>query len=64
MLVDTSFIYVVGRLTRAVDLGHHEPSEDGLVEGSIGTACDSAVSTHDARSAERRLTSQELVEAD
>lgn len=27
-----------GRLTRSVDLGHHKASEDGLVEGGIGTA--------------------------
>jgi hypothetical protein len=28
-----------GRLTRTVDLGHHEASENNLVEGGIGTAC-------------------------
>jgi len=27
-----------GSLTRAVDLGHHEASENDLVEGGIGTA--------------------------
>ena len=27
-----------GRLTRAVDLGHHEASQNSLVEGCIGTA--------------------------
>ena len=27
-----------GRLTRAVDLGHHEASQNRLVEGGIGTA--------------------------
>jgi hypothetical protein len=30
---------VLGRLTRAVDLGHHKTAEDHLVEGGIGTAC-------------------------
>lgn len=28
----------VGRLTRTVDLGHHEPAEDDLVEGGLGAA--------------------------
>jgi hypothetical protein len=34
-----SVLRVFGRLTRAVHLGHHETSEDDLVEGGIGTAC-------------------------
>jgi hypothetical protein len=28
----------IGSLTRAVDLGHHEASQNRLVEGGIGTA--------------------------
>jgi hypothetical protein len=31
---------VIGSLTRAVDLGHHEASQNRLVEGGIGTAYD------------------------
>jgi hypothetical protein len=40
-------LYVVTEnLTRAVDLGHHEPSEDDLVELGVGAACYFAVSYH------------------
>ena len=49
---------VVGQLTRAIDLRHHEPSEDGLVEGSIGTAWLNLLSAHTARAARKgQLTS-------
>jgi hypothetical protein len=38
-LVKAVAVYrAVGNLTRAVDLGHHEASQDRLVEGGIGAA--------------------------
>jgi hypothetical protein len=51
-----------GRLTRAVNLGHQKASEDDLVEGRIGTAW--SLSAHDISHPPRKLTGQELVEAD
>lgn len=38
VLVHRLDLCVRGRLTRAVGLGHHETSQDGPVEGGIGTA--------------------------
>jgi hypothetical protein len=37
-LVSAIGMHAFGSLTRAVDLGHHEASQDHLVEGGIGTA--------------------------
>jgi hypothetical protein len=50
-----------GGLTWAVDLGHHEASQNNLVEGGIGTACFCQHTTRRANS-EQVLTSQELVQ--
>jgi hypothetical protein len=54
--------YTAGCLTRTVDLGHHEASQDRLVEGGIGAACSRLAHSARGLSCMGILTSQELVQ--
>ena len=63
VLVNPPYRLMFKGLTRAVDLGHHESSKDGLVERGVGATW-RTVNIQDARSVEKGLTSQELIEAD
>lgn len=69
VLVCVSRSHWIGRLTRTVDLGHHEPAEDNLVEGSLSAAwiiyCQRAMSPKPGMasvSVTGGLTGEELVE--
>ena len=56
VLVNPPYHLVFKSLTRTVDLGHHEPSKDGLVERGVGTTW-RTVNIQDPRSAGKGLTS-------